>query len=149
MNKTQYINVPRYHPHHPHIFTSHLQKASNSVEYSVLPLPTKWYKSQMIPTNAKIKSSTRKYWWFRWVKKYNGYDSTTIFVPKWPKSPLNMTGRTQYAYIPKHHTHLFTHTTFSGWALQAIVSWHLLTKWTQRQLQKFTYKNKSDLANIN
>ena len=33
-----------------------------------------------------------------------------------------MTGMTQYAYIPKHHPYLFTHTTFSGWALQAAVS---------------------------
>ena len=59
-----------------------------------------------------------------------------------------MTGSTQYAYMPKHHRHLFTHTTFSGWALQAAVSWHQLTQWTQRQLQKFTYKNKSSFANI-
>ena len=31
-----------------------------------------------------------------------------------------MTGWSQYAYIPKHHLHLFTHTTFSGLALQAV-----------------------------
>ena len=28
-----------------------------------------------------------------------------------------MTGGTQYTYIPKHHPHLFTHTTFSVYCL--------------------------------
>ena len=58
-----------------------------------------------------------------------------------------MTGRTQYAYALKHRPHLFTHTTSSEWSMQAAVSWHHLIKWTQRQLQKFTYKNKSTFDN--
>ena len=59
-----------------------------------------------------------------------------------------MTGKTQYAYTPKHHPDLFTHTTFSWWALQAVVSWNQLTQWTQRQPHKFTYKDKLTFHNI-
>ena len=53
--------VPHYHLHHPHMFTSDLQYASNSGEYDILSCSPsdanhKWYKPMqilMIPMSEK------------------------------------------------------------------------------------------------